>query len=118
MLKFKEFILEEQEYLNRPELEKHIGKNGMASIMKHPFFQKHVVGTGVEPKFRHSKMSDYHSKVDAISTPNRFVTFEMLGNGKRKKTVNAHLFTWDGKSRTPRGTKFWVHHSSQFEDKE
>ena len=113
----EEYIAEAQEYLNRPELESKIGKGGMSSIMKHPFFKKHVIDSAVvEPKFRHSKLSDFSSQVESISQPNKFVSFDMIGSGKRQRVGNAHLFRWDGKSRHSDGNKVWIHHSSFHED--
>lgn len=119
MLKFKEFLFEERTYLNRPELESKVGKGGVSSIMKHPFFKKHVIDTAMtEPKFTHSKWNDSVDKVEAISQPNKYVMFDMVGSGKRKSVSNAHLFKWDGKSRMPNGNKMWIHHSSHIEDED
>lgn len=109
----EEYITEERTYLNRPELESKVGKGTMSSIMKHPFFKKHIIDFAqIEPKFTHSKHSEVHDRVEAVSNPNRHVVFDMVGNGKRKKVANAHVFLWDGKSRNSNGDKMWIHHSS------
>jgi hypothetical protein len=119
MLKFKDFISEEQVYFNKPELESEIGTGGVnavKNIMKHPFFKDHIInqGFGIEPKFRYSKMSDNHHIVDAISTPNKYVSFHLItsGAGKTHRVMDAHLFRWDGKSKHHDGRKIWAHDKS------
>ena len=114
----EEYIAEEQEYFNRPEMEDKIGKRTFSSIMKHPFFQSHVAGTGNEPKFRHSKLNDTVSNVDAISTPDRYVSFDLWGKGKNQRIANAHIWKWDGKSRNSEGRKLWFHHKSFHSDED
>jgi hypothetical protein len=87
----------------------------MRAMTKHPFYQRYVRDyAGLRnPVYTHSKGPLGH-KVQAAADNHVMVRFDF----HNYKVSNAHLFRWDGTSRTPSGHKMWEYKKSHIEDDE
>jgi len=120
MKKFKEY-LEEQEVkgtkgISAKDLQDKIGMTRMRAMSKHPFYQQYIrdYSHPLRPAiFTHSKNNLGH-KVQSTADGRTMVRFDF----HNYKVSNAHLFRWDGVSRTPSGYKMWIHKKSYREDDE
>jgi len=93
-----------------------IGMTRMRAMSKHPFYQQYIrdYSHPLRPAiFTHSKNNLGH-KVQSTADGRTMVRFDF----HNYKVSNAHLFRWDGVSRTPSGYKMWIHKKSYREDDE
>ena len=114
-MKFKEYLAEANTNIGAVDLVKKIGMTRMRSMSKHPFYQHYIRDyTGLKPvAYVHSKGNLGH-KVMASADGRTMVRFDF----HNYKVTNAHLFRWDGQSRSASGSKMWEHKKSYIEDEE
>lgn len=112
-MSFKDYLAEANNNLGATDLVKKIGMTRMRSMTKHPWYQHYIRDyTGLKPvAYLHNKGNLNH-KVMASADGRTMVEF----NFWNYKVSNAHLYRWDGQSRTLSGNKMWEHKKSYRED--
>lgn len=116
-MRFKEYLQEQAvkgtKGISAKELEEKIGSTRMKAMSKHPFYQQYIRDyTALRPAiYTHSKGNLGHT-VQSTADGRTMVRFDF----HNYKVSNAHLFRWDGETRTPSGHKMWVHKKSHKED--
>ena len=113
MKTFKDYLSESADNIKGEELLNKIGKTRMRAMTKHPFWDHYIRPYAYmrNPVYMHSKGSLGH-QVHAAADNHTMVRFDFYNY----KVTNAHLFKWDGTSRSPSGRKMWEWKKSHIED--
>jgi hypothetical protein len=111
MRSFKEYLVEANNIKGKDVLDK-IGMTRMKAMTKHPFYRQYVRDYAYlrDPVYTHSKGNLGHT-VQAAADNHVMVRFDF----HNYKVSNAHMFRWDGQTRTPSGSKMWIHKKSYHE---
>lgn len=117
MLKFKQYISEETDYVthNSPEdFAKHAPKRVSNAIFKHKWFREYAMANLTHPHniFRHKvdRWGDHH--VDTTNDGQRMVSYHLTKTGK---IMNAHYYVNDQARSKEEGRKVWRHVKSLHE---
>ena len=117
MISFKDYLQEQEvkgtKGISAKELQDKIGSTRLKAMVNHPFYKQYVRDyTAIRsPIYTHSKNNLGHT-VQSTADGRTMVRFDF----HNYKVSNAHLFRWDGETKTLSGHKMWIHKKSYIDD--